>query len=100
MTSNFENLLAEFQRLSILQILQDDEDYSANTDILSSALSHLGNTISSDALNAHVDWLRKKGLIKVRLIGSFTVVQLTKRGLEAAQGILRVDGVRRPGPKD
>ena len=99
MSKSFATLIAELQRLNILQILKDDADYTANTDILAAALTYLGNAMSRDVLEGHILWLAQQHLVKVEQLESLKLVKLTSQGLDVAKGLIRIEGIRRPGPE-
>ena len=96
--SKFANLVAEDQRLTILQLLDQAEGYDLNINILSSALGEFGHRPSLDKLRSELAWLEEQGLIETRNVGSIVVAQATSRGLDVAQGRARAPGVKRPAP--
>lgn len=97
--SKFADLLAEDQRLRILQLLDQAEGYDLNTRILGDALSALGHRPSQDKLRGELAWLEEQGLVTTHAVGSILVATATTRGLDAAHGRTRVPGVKRPGPE-
>ena len=96
--SSFSRLVAEDQRLILLQLLDQAEGYDLNTNILSSALGEFGHRPSLDKLRAEIAWLEEQGLVETRLVGAILVAKATSRGLDAAHGRARIPGVKRPGP--
>lgn len=95
----YSDVVAEHQRLVILQALTEDADYSHNESVLHTMLSATGHGLSLDALRAQLRWLEDVGLVsieEVRVVG--LVARITARGLDAARGLARVDGVARPRP--
>ena len=94
----YQQLVRENQRLAVLKFLKDDGDYTLNTSILQDGLTAIGLDISRDKLETEVFWLAEQGLVEIEHYRSVTVVRLTGRGLEAAEGRVRVPGVKRPRP--
>nr|DAN91169.1 MAG TPA: phenylalanyl-tRNA synthetase subunit alpha [Caudoviricetes sp.] len=94
----YQQLVRENQRLAVLKFLKDDGDYTLNTSILQDGLTAIGLDISRDKLETEVFWLAEQGLVEIEHFKSVTVVRLTGRGLEAAEGRVRVPGVKRPRP--
>ena len=95
----FADLVAEDQRLRILQILDKAEGYDVNAHILRDALARLGHRPSLDKLRGELAWLDEQGLIVTHMVGSITVAKATSRGVDAAHGRARVPGVKRPEPE-
>ncbi|MFZ5536764.1 MAG: hypothetical protein ACOZAP_04710 [Pseudomonadota bacterium] len=95
----YHEVVSEHQRLVILQALTEDADYSHNEAVLHSMLAAIGHGLSLDALRAQLRWLEDVGLVtveEVKLVG--LVARVTARGVDAARGLARVDGVARPRP--
>jgi len=96
---NFGNLVAEHQRLLILQMLEQDAGYSHNEAVLKSGLAAMGHAISTAALHSTIDWLSDAALVTsddVESVGK--VVKITSRGLDVALGQTVVTGVARRVP--
>lgn len=94
----FEQIVIEDQRLAILQVLQQDQDYSHNEHVLSRVLEQLGHAMSGDKLRTELAWLSEQNLIHVESIGDLMVAKLTRRGEDVALGRARIPGVARPRP--
>ncbi|MEW5974123.1 MAG: hypothetical protein AB1713_10245 [Pseudomonadota bacterium] len=95
----YSDVVSEHQRLVILQALTEDADYSHNEAVLHTMLAAIGHGLSLDALRAQLRWLEDVGLVtveEVKLVG--LVARVTARGVDAARGLARVDGVARPRP--
>ena len=97
--SAFADLVAEDQRLRILQLLTEAEGYDLNIHILRDALARVGHRPSADRLRGELAWLEEQGLVATEMVGSIVVATATARGLDAAQGRARVPGVKRPLPE-
>jgi hypothetical protein len=96
---SYSQLLADHQRLVILQALQEDAAFSHNEAVLQGMLAAVGHAISIDLLRAHLAWLDEQGLITVQeapVIGM--VAQLTRCGEDVALGRGQIPGVARPRP--
>lgn len=94
----YQQLITENQRLAVLKFLRDDNDYTQNTSILQDALTAIGLDISRDKLETEVNWLSEQGLVEIEHYRTVTVVKLTGRGLDVAEGRALVPGVKRPRP--
>lgn len=97
--STFAALLAEDQRLRILQLLERADGYDLNARILGDALAALGHRPSQDRLAAELAWLEEQGLVATHRVGSLVIATATARGLDVATGRARVPGVKRPSPE-
>lgn len=96
--SNFKTLVTEAARLTILQVLEQDVDYSHNQNILQTILESLGHSLSSDRIRTELRWLEEQGLISVESVSGLLIAKLNQRGLDVAKGRSRVDGIARPQP--
>ena len=96
---SFSTIVAEDQRLAILQLLEQDADYSHNEYVIGRLLATLGHAIGGDLLRSHLHWLAEQGLVKLDESADMLVAKLTDRGEDVALGRARVPGVarRRPG---
>lgn len=94
----YQQLITENQRLAVLKFLRDDNDYTQNTSILQDGLTAIGLDISRDKLETEVSWLAEQGLVEIEHYRTVTVVKLTGRGLDVAEGRARVPGIKRPCP--
>lgn len=94
----FAEVINADQRLAILQILEQDPDYSHNEHVLKQGLQYLAHNISSDLVRTHITWLEEQGLVTVErdTVTGLWIVKLTRRGEDAALGRVRVPGVARP----
>ena len=95
---SFSDLVAQNQRLVILQLLAEDSDYAHNDSVLRIALRAVGHDVSADKLKTELAWLAEQGLITTTTVQTFTVARLTTRGLDVSKGLATVPGVDRPGP--
>lgn len=94
----FHQFEQEDRRLVILRLLAEDNDYRVNSSILQQGIELYGHNISRDKLHTELNWLAEQELLTCEPINSVLVVTLTQRGLDVAQGKVRVPGVKRPGP--
>jgi Fe2+ or Zn2+ uptake regulation protein len=95
---SYVDIVNEDQRLAILQVLEQDPDYSHNDRVLQRALQAIGHGISTDRVRTEAHWLGEQGLVTVQQVGEMLIVKLTPRGEDAALGRARVPGVARPRP--
>lgn len=96
--SDFNQLVTENIRLAILQVLEQDADYSHNQNILQMILQSLGHSVSVDRIRTELRWLEEQGMITVDAIGDLLVAKLNQRGLDISKGRGKVDGIARPRP--
>lgn len=94
----YRQLITENQRLAVLKFLKDDGDYTLNTSILQDGLTAIGLDITRDKMETEVGWLAEQGLVEIEHFKAVTVVRLTGRGLDVAEGRAVVPGVKRPRP--
>lgn len=95
---SYRELIDEHTRLAILQVLEQDAEYSHNEMVLHSALRALGHTLSGDRLRTDLSWLEEQHLLEISDVSDVRVARLTRRGADAALGLARVPGVARPRP--
>ncbi|MHC1792025.1 VpaChn25_0724 family phage protein [Solidesulfovibrio sp.] len=93
---SFTALLSQDRRLVILRFLTEDPDHKLNTSILQDALDQIGHGCSRDCVETEVAWLSEQGLVATDQVGPVTVVRLTGRGQDVAEGKATVPGVKRP----
>lgn len=86
------------RRLSILLLLAQDAQGSANEILLQDALPGLGHDPSLDTLRADLFHLRDVGAVMLAAPGGITTAQITARGLDAAHGRTTLPGVKKPRP--
>lgn len=93
---DFSDLLSQDRRLVILRFLAEDQDRTLNTSILQDALDQVGHGCSRDCVDTECAWLAEQGLVTTERVGPVTVVTLTGRGQDVAEGKATVPGVKRP----
>lgn len=96
--SSYHDYTTEHVRLSILRVLEGDPDYQTNEHVLRVALNAVGHRLSADILRTEISWLAEQHLLTDKMVESTTVVTLTPRGQDVADGLTRVPGVARPLP--
>ena len=94
---SYKSIITADMRLAILRLLEQDTDYAHNEYVLQRALEQLGHSISADRLRTELRWLEEQQLITIDG-GSVCVAKLTSRGVDAALGRARIDGIARPRP--
>jgi hypothetical protein len=96
---SFEAHVTEDRRLVMLRLLAEDTDYSVNSSLLQSGVGLFGHSVSRDLVHTDLTWLAEQGLVTTEQVGSVLVATLTQRGLDVAEGRVRVPGIKRPGPR-
>ena len=85
-------------RFFILLFLSDQADYTLNDEMLQSGLTAIGHSLSTDKVRTEILWLNEQGLVTYDTVGNYFAVTATRKGVECYRGLVRVAGVRRPGP--
>ena len=96
------NVITADQRLALLQALVACNN-DANQNILQTCLAQYGHSISMDLVRNHLLWLEEQGLVRINRLDAgaseLFVATITQRGLDVANGLSVVDGVKKPNPK-
>lgn len=96
MGKNYLEFQTKDRRLVILRLLKDCGG-SANDRVLQKGLDQLGHgRTSRDTLRDDLRFLLNIDLLKQDIVGDVIVCQITIRGLDVAEGRLKVDGVDSP----
>ena len=88
----------EKRRLELLRYLAQAPAYEAGGQVLRLHCRQIGVPSSESQIDAALAWLEEQGLLQLRRIGEDVVARVTRRGREAADGIVTVPGVMRPDP--
>lgn len=96
------NVITADQRLALLQALVACNN-DANQNILQTCLAQYGHSIGMDLVRNHMLWLEEHGLVRINRLDAgaseLFVATITQRGLDVANGLSVVDGVKKPNPK-
>lgn len=84
------------RRLSILLLLAQDAQGSANELLLQEALPSLGHDPSIDAVRADLAFLAECSLITTTMLHDLVAARITARGEDVAAGRASVPGVKKP----
>jgi Fe2+ or Zn2+ uptake regulation protein len=84
------------RRISILLLLAQDAQGSANELLLQEALPNLGHDPSLDAVRADLAFLADSGLVTILDLHGLMAARLTARGEDVAAGRTTVPGVKKP----
>ena len=99
-SGSFSRFEEQHQRLTVLQLLEQDSARSHSEDVLVVGLAALGHAVSSDRMRSLLAWLAEQGLVETGSEGEDVVVaHLTARGSDVALGRAVVPGVARPRPR-
>jgi Fe2+ or Zn2+ uptake regulation protein len=96
--SNFEKTALEAARLKILELLAETAGYSANNELLQTALAAMGLRLSAASVKAELSFLSDCGTLTLIDVGHLVVAELTERGLDVAKGLSSMRGIARPVP--
>ncbi len=86
------------RRLVMLRALASENDYSITDTVLRMLLAEFGHDEPMDTIHADLKWLEARELVTLRDVGNTVVATVTARGVDAAFGRLRIEGIRRPRP--
>ncbi len=89
----------EQRRLTILQLLAKDHDYSINDSLLQQLLGQLGHGVAMSVVHADLAWLAQLGLLATNELPGCTIAILCNDGVDVAKGVAVVPGIARPRPE-
>lgn len=96
---SFDKLFREEARLCILKALSAEPNYSLNDALLQTVLA-------TYAINRSREWIREElrrlvdlGAVTITEAGTSVIVTATQKGIDHVNGLLVVEGVKRPSPK-
>jgi hypothetical protein len=92
-----KGLITGQRRLAILRWLLDCPSHSANDHVFALMLRDVALYQGRDSLRDDLEHLERAGGVVLIRHDTLTVVKLTNRGSEAAEGLVELDGVPRPG---
>ena len=95
----YKDIVSNDRRRIILELLNQEADYTANEYVIKSALAALGHKASDAAIGSEFDWLSDAGLIELKNVSEIKVAHITMRGVDVATGATIVDGVARTRPE-
>lgn len=95
---NYNNVVIEHLRITILRLLCEQPSYSANDSMIKDMVPQYGFRPSRDRIRTQLAWLREQGLVALDCNRGCHVAHLTERGEEVAKGFATVPGVKRPSP--
>lgn len=93
------DLWRQHLRLALLRLLEKSPSYSANESILHDSVLALGMRATRDQVRGEIAWLSEQGLVEIEDTPELQIATATKRGVEAAQGMVTVPGVKRPSAR-
>ncbi len=97
--STFAQLIQEDMHLVILRTLTENNGYSCNDSILQDVLGSFAHKCSRDRVRSALSWLQEQGYLTYEVLETGTyVAMITQRGIDVAEGNIKVPGIKRPGP--
>lgn len=98
---DWAEITQEERRLLVLQLLAlQKPHYQAQSGMLREGLASKNHSLSRDQMHTELAWLAEQSLLVTEVIGPAVTATLTARGLDVAQGVAGVPGVRRPDAFD
>ncbi|MBL4800870.1 MAG: hypothetical protein JKY45_03180 [Emcibacter sp.] len=93
--------VAEHRRLTILRMLNDQDDASLNTSVLLDGLAEVGFGVHKSVLAEDVKLMKNLEVVTVQeLSGGICVVAITPHGIKVVRGLIRADGIKYPGRQE
>ncbi|PTQ91259.1 hypothetical protein [Agitococcus lubricus] len=96
---SFTEFVREEQRLVLLRLLHEMPRYQSNSSVLTTGMDKFGLAMSRDQVCTELNWLKEQGCVTLQEAGSVVVATLTERGADAATGMTKIHGVKRPSPR-
>ncbi len=96
--SDFRALQQADRRLVILRVLAESSGYSTNEHLLRTMVGQLGHQVGAERMRADVSDLDEMGLVTTSAVAGVVIVMLTEKGLDVSNGLVTVEGVKRPAP--
>lgn len=91
------DIFAPRRRITILQGLQFDQDYTLSNEMLQRLLEPHGHRVGLGRIDEDLRWLEQHHLVSIEDgAGGVVIAKLTRRGQDVATGHARVAGVARP----
>jgi hypothetical protein len=97
---NFADFTLRDLRLTLLKALAEQPSYTCNEVILQSVAQSFGHHRTRESIRTELNWLATVSAVTVRDVQGYAIATLTRRGLDHLGGLLTIDGVNRPSPKD
>jgi hypothetical protein len=95
------DLNREALRLKILQVLRQQQGYTAHQEILLVELKRQGFVINRDQLHIELAWLdNNAGCLVNQVVGSVHIATLTGDGLEVVEGLQEIPAIAKPRPEE
>lgn len=96
MSDAYQQHLAEDRRLCILRLLHESGG-SANESVLQAGLEQLGHRGQPrETIREDIRFLLDAGLLVVEWFGSVQVCTISRRGVDVAEGRIKVEGIKKP----
>lgn len=96
---SFTEFVRQEQRLVLLRLLHEMPRYQSNSSVLTTGMDTFGLAMSRDQVCTELNWLKEQGCVTLQEVGSVVVATLTERGADAATGMAKIHGVKRPSPR-
>jgi DNA-binding GntR family transcriptional regulator len=97
--NELSRLRSEHRALAILRLLDRQPGYRSNELLIADWLAMIGLAGSWAETRDLLETLERKRLVKLETAEGVMVAELTEQGLDAAKGVMIVEGVLRPGPE-
>lgn len=95
---NYSEAVTADRRLVILKVLEGSTGYTCNEHLLGTVLASFGHQVGQDRLRTDLAWLQEQGLLATETVAGVQIAKINQRGLDVANGLSSVPGVKRPAP--
>lgn len=96
---SMDRIIREEARLIILRALAEQANYSLNESLLADTLETFGIYRPRAWVRDEMRWLETMGAVRVTEAGSVLIGTLLDKGREHVEQRMRIEGVKRPGPR-
>lgn len=97
MSESYKDLLRQYRRRLIIELLNESNDLRINEIILKSMINTRLSAVGSDVLRSDLQWLEDQSLIRIEKHADLWVAELTKTGQDVATGAMVMPGIPKKG---
>ena len=98
--TDYQTIVLRDLRLCLLRALADQPGYTASDVLLQKIAMSFGISRTRESIRTELNFLADVGAARVEMQGGYSIATLTRRGSDHVQGLIEIDGVNKPGPKE
>ena len=87
-------------RLCLLKTLAEQPSYTGSETILQAIAKSYGHARSRESVRTELNFLASVSAVTLKEQGGYSIASITRRGLDHVEGLVEIDGVNRPSPKE